>query len=239
MSTVIGVAAGKDGSGKTFFASNLGAMLSLGGAAVCLVDLNYGMRGLDLAFGLESEIVYDLSDVFAGDATLRQAEVIDERFPCLSVFSCPQDIRKEYPAPAQVRGLFDELRKSFDFIVVDLPGGPVPMLAGLVSGIDKAVIVTTPALDVQRNAESVNEILRAKGVRDRFVLLNKVKPELYDETAADLPEHIVERLRVPLLGILLYDDNIAFSGTTGIPLVTEDSALTDTFRRICLTLVKE
>ncbi len=238
MSTVIGVAAGKDGSGKTFFASNLGAMLAIGGAAVALVDLNFGMRGLDLALGLESDIVYDLADVFAGDATLRQAEVPDERFECLSLFSCPQDVRKEYPAPAQVRGLLDELRKSFDFIVVDLPGGPVPMLAGLVSGIDKAVIVTTPALDVQRNAEPVNEILRAKGVTERFVLLNKIKPELYDETAADLPEKIVDRLRIPLLGILLYDDNIALSATTGVPLVTEDSTLTDTFRRICLTLAK-
>ncbi len=238
MSTVIGVAAGKDGSGKTFFASNLGAMLSLGGAAVCLVDLNYGMRGLDLAFGLESEIVYDLSDVFAGDATLRQAEVPDERFETLSVFSCPQDIRKEYPAPAQVRRLFDELRKSFDFIIVDLPGGPLPMLADLVSGIDKAVIVTTPAPDCLRNAESVNEILRAKGVPKRFVLLNKVKPDLYADTAADLAERVVDRLRVPLVGMILYDDNVAYSALTGVPLVTEDSSLTDSFRRICLELAR-
>jgi septum site-determining protein MinD len=232
------VAAGKDGSGKTFFASNLGAMLSLGGAAVCLVDLNYGMRGLDLAFGLESEIVYDLSDVFAGDATLRQAEVPDERFETLSVFSCPQDIRKEYPAPAQVRRLFDELRKSFDFIIVDLPGGPLPMLADLVSGIDKAVIVTTPAPDCLRNAESVNEILRAKGVPKRFVLLNKVKPDLYADTAADLAERVVDRLRVPLVGMILYDDNVAYSALTGVPLVTEDSSLTDSFRRICLELAR-
>ncbi len=238
MSTVIGVAAGKDGSGKTFFASNLGAMLSLGGAAVALVDLNYGMRGLDLAFGLESEIVYDLSDVFAGDATLRQAEVADERFETLSVFSCPQDIRKEYPAPAQVRRLFDELRKSFDFIIVDLPGGPLPMLADLVSGIDKAVIVTTPAPDCLRNAESVNEILRAKGVPKRFVLLNKVKPDLYADTAADLAERVVDRLRVPLVGMILYDDNVAYSALTGVPLVTEDSSLTDSFRRICLELAR-
>ena len=238
MSTVIGVAAGKDGSGKTFFASNLGAMLSLGGAAVCLVDLNYGMRGLDLAFGLESEIVYDLSDVFAGDATLRQAEVPDERFETLSVFSCPQDSRKEYPAPAQVRRLFEELRKSFDFIIVDLPGGPLPMLADLVSGIDKAVIVTTPAPDCLRNAESVNEILRAKGVPKRFVLLNKVKPDLYADTAADLAERVVDRLRVPLVGMILYDDNIAYSALTGVPLVTEDSSLTDSFRRICLELAR-
>ncbi len=238
MSTVIGVAAGKDGSGKTFFASNLGAMLSLGGAAVALVDLNYGMRGLDLAFGLESEIVYDLSDVFAGDATLRQAEVPDERFETLSVFSCPQDIRKEYPAPAQVRSLFDELRKSFDFIIVDLPGGPLPLLADLVSGIDKAVIVTTPAPDCLRNAESVNEILRAKGVPKRFVLLNKVKADLYADTAADLAERVVDRLRVPLVGMILYDDNIAYSALTGVPLVTEDSSLTDSFRRICLELAR-
>jgi septum site-determining protein MinD len=232
------VAAGKDGSGKTFFASNLGAMLSLGGAAVCLVDLNYGMRGLDLAFGLESEIVYDLSDVFAGDATLRQAEVPDERFETLSVFSCPQDIRKEYPAPAQVRRLFDELRKSFDFIIVDLPGGPLPLLADLVSGIDKAVIVTTPAPDCLRNAESVNEILRAKGVPKRFVLLNKVKADLYADTAADLAERVVDRLRVPLVGMILYDDNVAYSALTGVPLVTEDSSLTDSFRRICLELAR-
>jgi len=238
VSTVIGIAAGKDGSGKTFFASNLGAMLSQGGAAVALVDLNFGMRGLDLAFGLESDIVYDLSDVFAGDATLRQAEVRDDRFPCLSIFSCSQDIRKEYPSSVQIRDLYAELKKSFDFIVVDLPGGPVRTLAGLLSGIDEAVIVATPELDGLRNAESVNEILRAKGIAKRFVLLNKVKASIYSETATGLPEHVVDRLRVPLLGILLYDDNIALSGTTGLPLVTEDSTLTDTFRRMCLTLAR-
>ena len=238
MSTVIGIAAGKDGSGKTFFASNLGAMLAQGGAAVALVDLNFGMRGLDLAFGLESSIVYDLGDVFAGDCTLRQAEVTDDRFPCLSVFSCSQDPRKEQPSPEQIRGLYEELKKSFDFIVVDLPGGPVLSLAGLLGGMDKAVIVVTPSPDVLRNAETVNEILRAKGVANRYVLVNRIRPSIYEETAADLPERIVDRLRVPLLGILLDDDNVALSSTTGIPLVTEDSSLTDTFRRICLTLVR-
>ena len=66
MSKVIVVASGKGGTGKTMFAANLGATLARQGHKVVLVDLDTGLRNLDLYLGLENNIVYDVNDVLTG-----------------------------------------------------------------------------------------------------------------------------------------------------------------------------
>ena len=63
MGEVILVASGKGGVGKTVFAANFGAKLAQEGASVLLIDMNIGTRSLDICLGLESRIIYDLTDV--------------------------------------------------------------------------------------------------------------------------------------------------------------------------------
>ena len=54
MSKVYLVASGKGGTGKTMFAVNLGSSYAQKGYKVVIVDMDMGLRNLDLYLGLEN-----------------------------------------------------------------------------------------------------------------------------------------------------------------------------------------
>ena len=63
MGEVILVASGKGGTGKTAVTANLGALLAKHGYKVALLDMDMGMRNLDLYLGLENRVVYNIIDL--------------------------------------------------------------------------------------------------------------------------------------------------------------------------------
>ncbi|MEG0157252.1 MAG: AAA family ATPase, partial [Anaerovoracaceae bacterium] len=81
MGKVIVVASGKGGTGKTLFTANMGALLAMGGKKVVLLDMDLGLRNLDLYLGLESKVVYNVMDVLSGMCRIKQALIKDRRFP--------------------------------------------------------------------------------------------------------------------------------------------------------------
>ena len=238
MGQVFAIAAGKDGSGKTTFAVNMAATLAKAGTRVALVDMNRGMRGLDLALGLESAIVYDLDDWFCGNATLKQVEVQDSRFFNLSLFSCSQNRSKSAPGAKQVAALYKELRGAFDFVLVEVPGGPCPEMLLAATAADGAVLVTTREQECLRNTETVSQMLRHNGVEKRCLLINKVCADLFDSDYLDPPEAIVERLRIPLLGMLPQDENFTVAAAAGDPIVCDANYVADAFRKMAQGLIR-
>ena len=102
MGKAIVIASGKGGTGKTMFAvnygatlamkgrtgksmlaANLGTTLALQGHKVVLIDLDTGLRNLDLYLGIENNIVYDINDVLTGVCRIRQALIKVKEFPGL------------------------------------------------------------------------------------------------------------------------------------------------------------
>ena len=73
MGKAIVIASGKGGTGKTMFAANLGVTLARQGHKTVLIDLDNGLRNLDLYLGMENNIVYDVNDVLTGVCRIRQA----------------------------------------------------------------------------------------------------------------------------------------------------------------------
>ena len=70
MGKAIVITSGKGGVGKTTTTANLGTALALLGKRVCLVDLDIGLRNLDVILGLDNRIIYNIVDVAQGTAKL-------------------------------------------------------------------------------------------------------------------------------------------------------------------------
>lgn len=123
MGEAIVVTSGKGGVGKTTTTANIGTALALQGKKVCLVDTDIGLRNLDVVMGLENRIIYDLVDVAEGRCRLNQALVKDKRFDELYMLPAAQTKDKTAVSPEQVRDIILELKKEYEYVLIDCPAG--------------------------------------------------------------------------------------------------------------------
>ena len=121
MSEVIVITSGKGGVGKTTTTANLGVGLAKRGKNVVLIDTDTGLRNLDLLLGLENRIMYDLVDVTEGRVPYKKALVRHKKYETLFLLPTSQIKDKSAVNPAQLMVLCDELRKEYDYVIIDCP----------------------------------------------------------------------------------------------------------------------
>ena len=79
MSTVISITSGKGGTGKTSITGGVACSLALMGKAVLCVDMDVGLRNLDISLGLNDRALMDFTDVALGRCPLARAAVESTR----------------------------------------------------------------------------------------------------------------------------------------------------------------
>ena len=76
---IIVITSGKGGVGKTTATSSIGAALALQGNRVAVIDMDIGLRNLDVIMGLENRIVFNIVDVVNNRCKISQAAIKDRR----------------------------------------------------------------------------------------------------------------------------------------------------------------
>ncbi|MCR5182053.1 MAG: septum site-determining protein MinD [Clostridia bacterium] len=219
MGKTIIVCSGKGGTGKTMFAANLGAMLAKRENRVCLIDMDTGLRNLDLYLGLENNVVYDVSDVLSGVCRIKQALIKHKSFPGLYFMAAsPRPDEGEF-TPLHMQVLCSKLSKKFDYVIVDCPAGLDDGLQIATGGADQVIMIITPEYSSIRDAEAVTANLMDQKISKIHYVLNKVNVDLvklgFELSLEDLPEVIRRRL----IGIVKDDVNIHISTNLGMPAV--------------------
>ncbi|MDR2610831.1 MAG: septum site-determining protein MinD [Clostridiales Family XIII bacterium] len=233
MGKVIFAASGKGGVGKSVLISNLGAVYAERGIRVAMVDMNIGLRNLDIYMGLENRVVYDIADVLSGLVPPRRAMVKDKRFQALYFLATTHNKEKFTYGADDIAVLYAYLRELFDIVLVDGPAGLGAELKLAMTGVDKAIIVTTPEYVSLRDADHADQILRAGGITDRVYIVNKVNASYFASGLLPTVEIITSMMKIPLIGVVQYDDAIHVSGNSGTPAVLRgDSYITRNFEKI-------
>ena len=108
MGKAIVITSGKGGVGKTTTTANLGTALALLGKRVCLVDLDIGLRNLDVILGLDNRIIYNIVDVAQGTAKLHQALIKDKLFDDkIYLLPAAQNTDKSALEPEEVKAIVE------------------------------------------------------------------------------------------------------------------------------------
>lgn len=222
MGKVFLIASGKGGTGKTTFATNFGAVIAKSGKSVVVLDLDLGLRNLDIFLGLENNVVYDVYDVLTGVCRIKQALIKDKRFDNLYLMAASPCREDGTLTPLHVQVLCEKLKNNYDYIIVDAPSGIDDGLFLAAAGADAAIIVTTADYCAIRDADVLDQQLVSMGINDRYVVLNKVNAEMMAAGYAPKLRDITSMLRPPLAGIIQYDDNIAISTNLGVPIVLKE-----------------
>src|SRR3954464_2773713 len=160
MGEAIVITSGKGGVGKTTTSANIGTALALQGKRVCLVDTDIGLRNLDVVMGLENRIIYDLVDVIEVRCKIHQALVKDKRFDdLLYLLPAAQTSDKNAVNPEQMKELVLELKREYDYVLIDCPAGIEQGYKNAIAGADKAIVVTTPEISAVRDADRIIGLL--------------------------------------------------------------------------------
>ena len=219
MGKVILVSSGKGGTGKTMFTVNLGVVLAQRGKRVMLMDLDMGLRNMDIFLGMENKVVYNIMDVLSGICRIKKAMIKVDGFDTLYFMAASPRRDDRDITPLHMDILCSKLRKYFDYIIIDCPAGIGDMLDVAMAPADRVVLVTEPEAASLRDADVTERYLNEKGKRDSVFVINKVKVELMKAGLVPDLMTIMNMFKNPIIGIIQADDNIHISTNKGIPIV--------------------
>lgn len=225
MGEVIVITSGKGGVGKTTTTANIGTGLALLGKKVVLLDADIGLRNLDVVMGLENRIVYDLVDVTQGICKLRQALIKDKRL-AQELFLMPAAQTKDKTAvsPDEMAGLCEELKKDFDYVIIDSPAGIEQGFKNAIAGADRAIIVTTPEVSAVRDADRIIGLLEASELYDPKLVINRIRQDMVKRGDMMDIDDMIDILAIDLLGVVPEDEKIVISTNKGEPAVMDENS---------------
>ena len=233
MSEVIVITSGKGGVGKTTTAANIGIGLAQLGKKVVMVDTDIGLRNLDVVLGLENRIVYNLVDVVEGNCRMKQALIRDKRYEQLYLLPSAQTRDKTSVTPEQMKKLCDELKQSFDFVLLDCPAGIEQGFRNAIAGADKALVVTTPEVSAIRDADRIIGLLEANDIHKIDLVINRIRMDMVERGDMLSKDDVLDILAVDLIGIVPDDENIVISTNQGEPLVGSNTPAGKAYQNIC------
>ncbi len=237
---IITITSGKGGVGKTTTTANIGAALAALGKSVVLIDADIGLRNLDIVLGLENRIVYDLVDVVEGTCRLRQAMIRDKRLNNLYLIPAAQTREKEAVSPQQMKTLCEELRRQFDFALIDSPAGIEQGFRNSIAGADDVVVVTNPEVSSVRDADRIVGLVEAAELSTPKLIVNRIDPALVRRGDMMSVDDVTEILSIPLIGVVPNDVTIVTSTNRGEPAALDpESRAGRAFRNIAKRLTGE
>lgn len=225
MSRVIVVTSGKGGVGKSSTCVNIGSNLAMDGYKVCLIDADLGLKNLDVILGIESRVVFDIQDVINGISTLNQALVRDKRIDNLYLLPACKSIDVTKINFSYLEKIIIELRKQFDFILIDSPAGIERGFYNAIRNANEAIIVVNNDVASIRDADKVIGILNTHGISDTKLVINKVSLRKIDSEVSITMSDVMDVLGIPLLGIVYEDEEVMKSNNKGVPLILNNKSI--------------
>lgn len=240
MGEVVVITSGKGGVGKTTATANIGTALAMMGKKVALVDTDIGLRKLDLVLGLENRIVFHLVDVTSGNCRLKQALIRDKRLDGLYFLPAAQTRDKTAVIPEQMQELCLELKREFDYVLIDCPAGIEQGFKNAIAGADQALVITNPEISAVRDADRIIGLLESSEIKNCRLIVNRIRPQMVKRGNMLDVNDILDNLRIDLIGIVPEDESILISTNKGEPAVYNSSSKAgEAFRNIARRLTGE
>ncbi|MGI6173166.1 MAG: septum site-determining protein MinD [Christensenellales bacterium] len=235
MAEAILITSGKGGAGKSTVASNLAVCFAQMGKKTVLIDLDIGLRSLDIMLGVENRVVYDLADIADGICRVKQALIKRDEKSELYLIAAPQTRDGASLTGEALQKAVDALKARFDIVLLDSPAGIGRIFHNALYASDRCIIVAQPDAVSVRDAERVSRLIEKAGAYLAGVIVNRVKRDTPETYLKALPDAV----RAPLLGILPEDEKASQLSSRGITAVEVGSASAKAFRDAARRLLGE
>ena len=217
MSTAIVITSGKGGTGKTSLTGGVGSCLAALGHQVLCIDMDIGLRNLDLNLGLSDRALMDFTDVLSGRCPLERAAVPHPLIQGLSLITAPVTLPKEPLSEYAMRDLIRQAKQKYDYILMDSPAGLGEGFRLACCAADRAVVVSPTDASALRDAQRTVSVLR-KRLPQLHLVVNRVQPKILRRLHTTIDD-AMDTAGLPLLGIVPEDPQVILSGNRGEPLI--------------------
>ena len=208
MGRVIVVTSGKGGVGKTTVCAYLGMELAKSHNRVCLLDMDIGLNNIDVVLGIEDRVIYSLADVLNGKCRLTQAMVEHNVYPLLFVLPSGVALRNPCVKIEALNMVMQDLKRQFDYIIIDCPAGIDTGFNRAVSLAEEALVVTTPHVSALRDADKVVTILHSYNLSSIRFVVNRCRGDLIKDKLMLNVYDIANALNIEFGGVIPEDDSV-------------------------------
>lgn len=214
MGCALMITSGKGGTGKTSLTAGVASCLAALGRRVLCVDMDVGLRNLDLVLGLSDRAVMDFSDVMAYRCPLLSAAVEQPEIRGLFLLTAPLD--GDGLDAQRFRELVDEAKDAFDYVFMDSPAGLGVGFQLARTAADRAIVVS--AVDPAALRDAQRAVAELHDLPQLHLVMNRVQPRLIRKLRTSI-DNAMDEAGLPLLGVVPEDAAVTMSAAAGVPLV--------------------
>ena len=214
MGTAVMVTSGKGGTGKTSLTAGVASCLAALGRRVLCIDMDVGLRNLDLALGLSDRAVMDFSDVMEYRCSLLSAVVEQPEIRGLYLLTAP--LNTGGLDTGRFCTLVDEAKEYFDFVFMDSPAGLGEGFQLAMSAANRAIVVS--AVDPAALRDAQRTVAELHALPQLHLVMNRVQPGLIAQLRTSI-DHAMDTAGLPLLGVVPEDPAVTLATAAGVPLV--------------------
>lgn len=217
MGTVIVVTSGKGGTGKTTLTAGVSSCLAAIGYRVLCIDMDIGLRNLDISLGMTDRVVMDFSDVVEGRCSLERGAAAHPVIEGLYLLTAPMHLPAGRISTQQMIQFLNQAKESFDYVMIDSPAGIGSGFQLAMAGADRAIVVTTNDPSALRDAQrAVSEL--SKQLPSIHLVMNRIQPKMMKRLHTTIDD-AMDTAGLPLLGVVPEDSQVSFALGAGQPLV--------------------
>ncbi len=214
MGIAVMVTSGKGGTGKTSFTAGVASCLAALGRRVLCIDLDIGLRDLDLALGMADRALMDFTDVMDYRCPLLTAAVEQPEIHGLFLLTAPHS--SSGLDQARFQAVAEEAREYFDFIFMDCPAGLGEGFQLAMAAADRVIVVS--AVDAAALRDAQRTVAELHALTQLHLVMNRVQPKLISRLRTSI-DSAMDTAGLPLLGVVPEDPNVTMATAAGVPLV--------------------
>ncbi|HZB97330.1 MAG TPA: P-loop NTPase, partial [Candidatus Sulfotelmatobacter sp.] len=234
------VFSGKGGVGRSVLATNLAVTLARDtGARVALVDLDLQFGDVGVMLNLDhSRSITDLIDSAEQLAPETLEEVLAEGPAGVKVLLAPISPElADLVTPGHVRAIMAELRRSFDYVVVDTSTHLAEFNLEVIEMASKVLVVTSLTIAAIKDAKLTLKVLESLNVDPESILLVINRVDAFLEFNR---ESIERNLNCPVAAEIAHDPRLVGDSVThGFPFVERqpEAEVSEAVRQLAVRLV--